>query len=181
MVIYLTIQVGSGSNGTNYVLMLTLTARNFLWINHGDRRVFSMWNYHKCIMSQLGLSASFEYLCYRSMVIIHFHTLSARGPSLDVRIWRLKTVPALKRIEQHRGSVWCFFWYLTIFHCKPENTDLNSTTSLYQRVLLTKSDQYLSLVGKVTTGYFGRRVLPSFGGLSRESLQLQQKIIVMWD
>ena len=23
-------------------------------------------------------------------------TLSARGPSLDVRIWRLKTVPALK-------------------------------------------------------------------------------------
>ena len=40
-------------------------------------------------MSQSALSDSFEYLCYGSTVIRNIWILSVRGPSLDIRIWRL--------------------------------------------------------------------------------------------
>ena len=60
------------------------------------------------IINLLAISASFEYLCYGSMAIRKCVFLSARGPSLDVRIWRLKTVPALKGLRVE-GSFWSSF------------------------------------------------------------------------
>ena len=57
-------------------------------INHGDQRVWSIWNYHKC----LSVSAWFEYLCYGFTAILFFLILEVRGSSLYyVRIWRLQT------------------------------------------------------------------------------------------
>ena len=58
-------------------------------------------------MSQLALSASFEYLCYGSTTNINiFNSFSAgavfRRPNLtstDVRLGRLKTVPALEELN----------------------------------------------------------------------------------
>ena len=44
-------------------------------------------------------SVSFEYLCYGSMAIINVKILSVLGLSLYLRIWHLKTVPALKRLK----------------------------------------------------------------------------------
>ena len=37
-------------------------------------------------MSQLALSASFEYLCYGSTSVINTFTLTVRGANLDVRV-----------------------------------------------------------------------------------------------
>ena len=45
---------------------------------------------------------SSEYLCYMSTAIINILILSVRGSTLDVRFWRLKTVPALKGLKQKR-------------------------------------------------------------------------------
>ena len=48
----------------------------------------------------LGLSASYEYICYGSTASISFCAeIDFRRQiltSIDVRIWRLKSVPALK-------------------------------------------------------------------------------------
>ena len=69
-----------------------------------------------CVLSQLKpselyilsfdvLVSSFrssEYLCYMSTAIINILILSVRGSTLDVRFWRLKTVPALKGFKQKR-------------------------------------------------------------------------------
>ena len=51
----------------------------------------SLFNSKSSWMSELALSDSFEYLCYGSMAIINIFTLTARGSTLDVRIWRLQT------------------------------------------------------------------------------------------
>ena len=45
----------------------------------------------KSSISQLALSASFEYICYGSTVIINMLFIAVRGSTLDVRIWRLWT------------------------------------------------------------------------------------------
>ena len=42
-------------------------------------------------MSWLALSNSFEYLCHRSTAIRNISSLSVRGSTLGVRIWRLQT------------------------------------------------------------------------------------------
>ena len=43
-------------------------------------------------MSYLGLSDSFEYLCYGYTAIMNIFTLTLRGSTLVVRIWRLQTL-----------------------------------------------------------------------------------------
>ena len=67
---------------------LTLTTLKYFCINHGNQRSFFQF---EIIINVLVLSASFEYLCYRSMAIINILILSAREPSLYVRIWRILT------------------------------------------------------------------------------------------
>ena len=47
-------------------------------------------------MTRLAFSVSFEYLSYASTSILNCLILSERGPTLDVRFWRLKDVPVLK-------------------------------------------------------------------------------------
>ena len=69
---------------------LTLTALTYFCINHGDQRIFSIWNHHKCL-SLIAFSALFEYLYYESTAIIKIFALTARGSTLDARIWRLQT------------------------------------------------------------------------------------------
>ena len=65
-------------------------ALNYSCINHGDQRVFTIWkNQFEIIINVLV--SFFEYLCYVSTVIINMFTLSVRGPTLNVRIWRLQT------------------------------------------------------------------------------------------
>ena len=70
-------------------------------VNHGDQRVFSIWNNHKCL-SQLFLIHLNTYV----MVYDHYKYFNSFGAgiffirqgltSVDVRFWRLKTVPAPK-------------------------------------------------------------------------------------
>ena len=53
-------------------------------------------------MYRLAFSATFEYLCYGTRVIINILPFSVRGPSLmftDVRFLRMKTVPALEGLN----------------------------------------------------------------------------------
>ena len=58
---------------------ISLTTLKYFCINNGDQRVLS---HHKCL--SLGLYASFEYLCYGSMVIINIWSAG-----ID-RFWCLK-------------------------------------------------------------------------------------------
>ena len=69
-------------------LVLKFTILKYVCINNGDQRFFQFeifWNV------SVSFSASFEYLCYASMAILSILILSARGSTLDVRIWRLQT------------------------------------------------------------------------------------------
>ena len=52
-------------------------------------------------MSYLTLLAPFEYLCMCIPPLEIFLILSVRGPSLYVRIWRIKTVPAVKGVNDN--------------------------------------------------------------------------------
>ena len=57
-------------------------------------------------MSYSALSASFEYLCYGATAIVHIFTLTVRGSTLVVRIWRLqilttKVDPRAVRVQLH--------------------------------------------------------------------------------
>ena len=60
--------------------------------NHGHHSIFSIWNHHNC----LSCFRSFENLCYGSTTIIFLSILLVRGPSLDVKIWRLQTPDSSK-------------------------------------------------------------------------------------
>ena len=66
-------------------------------------------------MSQLALSASFEYLLWVYTVILNILILSVRGPSLDVRIWRLQTSDSdvLRRAARWKGYV-CYTCMITL-------------------------------------------------------------------
>ena len=55
---------------------------------HGDQRVFSIYNHHKCLSCLFPLHLN-TYVMGIRVDIINYFFLSARGPSLDVRIWRL--------------------------------------------------------------------------------------------
>ena len=46
-------------------------------------------------MFLLALSDLYEYLCYGSKTSRNIFTLTAQGSTLDVRSWRLKSVPSL--------------------------------------------------------------------------------------
>ena len=54
-------------------------------------------------MCYLALSASFEYVCYGSTASITLLIISVRGPTLDVRIWRLNL--KLVKITDNR-EIW---------------------------------------------------------------------------
>ena len=78
------------------VSFLAITALKYLCINHGDQRVFSIWN----IINLLVSSSRFIWIPML-WVYGHYHDyryflLSVRGSSLDVRIWHLQTITALK-------------------------------------------------------------------------------------
>ena len=61
------------------------------------------WNLFMEIKGVLvALSASFEYWCNGFTAIINILILSVREPSSIVRIWHLKTVPALKGLLLRR-------------------------------------------------------------------------------
>ena len=60
-------------------------------------------------MSSVVLSASFDYLCYGSEGHYKYVTLLARGPTIDIRIWRLKLIPALKGLTLFPLSYRYFF------------------------------------------------------------------------
>ena len=49
-------------------ISLTFITLKYFCINHGDQRVFSIWNHH---------SASFEYLCYGATTVINIYFYSA--------------------------------------------------------------------------------------------------------
>ena len=75
---------GAGLTGT------TLTYYCIIY-NHGDQ----IWNHHKCLSWLFPLHLN-TYWHYGSTAIINSLILSVRGPSLDVRIWRLRTSPRWK-------------------------------------------------------------------------------------
>ena len=56
-------------------------------------------------MSQLAVSASFEYLCYGSAATIYSFPLTVRWSTLDVRSWRLKSSPALWGVIGQRLTI----------------------------------------------------------------------------
>ena len=56
-------------------------------------------------MSQLALSALFEFLCYGSTAIINILTLSVRGPILYVRFCRIKSVLALIELKPDNSNI----------------------------------------------------------------------------
>ena len=74
---------------------LTLTALIYFCRHHGDRRFFQF----EIIINVLVSSFGFIWIPILR-VYCHF-TLSARGPTLDVRFWRLKTVLALKGLNEY--------------------------------------------------------------------------------
>ena len=47
----------------------------------------------------------FNYLSYGSTIIINFNSFSA-GTVLDVRVWRLKTVPALEGLKAMSAHIY---------------------------------------------------------------------------
>ena len=68
---------------------LTLATLKYFCINHWDKKfLFLIWNHYKS-------SFSFFRSIWIPMVWVYGHykyfTLSVRGPTLDVRIWRLKS------------------------------------------------------------------------------------------
>ena len=73
----------------------------YLCMNYGDQRVFLIWIHINVLV---GSFRFFEYLCYGSTAIIHIFfsvgtVFRRQNPtSWDVSFWRLKTVPALKRL-----------------------------------------------------------------------------------
>ena len=67
--------------------VLTLKALINFRINHGDQRVFSIWNHHKFLSNNVALSNSIKYL----YAITNIPIFTARGSTLNVRIWRLKS------------------------------------------------------------------------------------------
>ena len=82
-------------------------SRCFNNINHVNRSFFLVWNEQRCL-SPLFTSPSFEYLYYGSTAIHNVSIISLRGPSWDIRfrLWRLKTVTALKRVIMLRPMRW---------------------------------------------------------------------------
>ena len=56
-------------------------------------------------MSYSAVSASFEYLCYESAATINSFPLTVRWSTLDVRIWRLKSSPALWGVIGQRLTI----------------------------------------------------------------------------
>ena len=81
------------------------TALKYVCINHGDQRVFLIWNYHKC----LSYFFRFIWIPKLSWLWVYYHynilILSVRGPSSDVGVWRLMTVPALKGLMKRRSAL----------------------------------------------------------------------------
>ena len=55
------------------------------------RNQMGFFNLKSSFMSWSALSDSFEYLCYGSTAIRNIFTLTVRGSTLVVRIWRLQT------------------------------------------------------------------------------------------
>ena len=75
-------------------IILTLTALKYLCLNHGDQRVFQF----KIIINVLVSSFWFIWIpiCYGCAAVRNILILSVRGPTLYVRIWRIKLAPDLK-------------------------------------------------------------------------------------
>ena len=64
---------------------------------HGDRKVFSIRNYHKSLSLLFPLHLNTYVLGLRPLYLFLF--FSVRGPSFEVKIWRLQTVPRLKMLR----------------------------------------------------------------------------------
>ena len=76
------------------VKVLTQTTMKNVSINHGTKEFF---NLNKCPSQLLPLNLNtYVVTGYGSTAIVHILIISVWGPSLDVRIGRLNTVPALE-------------------------------------------------------------------------------------
>ena len=64
--------------------------------------VFFIWNYHKCLSWLFPLRL---HTYVMGLPPLFFLVFLVRGPSLDVRFWSLKTVPALKRLKRKLNSL----------------------------------------------------------------------------
>ena len=124
-----------------YHLQLTRKALKCVSINHGDQRVFSILNQHKCLIKLFPLYFIWiPMLYYGSTAIIQILVLSVRGPTLDVRFvlyrrqimtskvgprpegstyqqncWNLANNPAFQRQMLEIWNVWVYFRYLNLF------------------------------------------------------------------
>ena len=82
---------------------LILRELSYFCINHGEQRVFSIWNHHRPLNVLVIIFASFEYKYYGSTTIIHISPFQCGEllirqnlTSTDVRLWRIKSTPAPK-------------------------------------------------------------------------------------
>ena len=75
-------------------IRLTLTALKYFCINH-ENYFFPIWNHLKCLSQFFLLHLNTYVMGLRAFTFFNFFRA---GPSLDVRFWRLKTVPALKEL-----------------------------------------------------------------------------------
>ena len=67
--------------GLSNVILILITLKYFC-INHGDQRVFSILNHHKC----LSLLFTLYLNTYGSTAIRNIITLTVRGPAIDMGI-----------------------------------------------------------------------------------------------
>ena len=64
--------------------VLTVKALKYFRINHGDRRVFPIWNHHECLCQLFLLHLNTYVMGLRSF----FKFFLVRGSTLDVIFWR---------------------------------------------------------------------------------------------
>ena len=99
-----------------------------------ETNVFSIWNHDKCLSQlfplHLNVPVQWVYRHYK------YFTFSVRWLRLDVRIWRLKTVPALKGLSPQ---------------LKPCTTDTEVLYFMYQK---TVRDCALNAWGKKIISYW---------------------------
>ena len=67
----------------NALLIKTLKVLKYSYTNHGDQRVFSIWNHHKCLSCLFSIHLNTYVMRLRPLEI--FLLLQCRGSMLDLR------------------------------------------------------------------------------------------------
>ena len=121
----------SRSNSFSRILWLPLLTLNYFCSKYGE--IYLFWNHHKCLSS----------LSYGFTAIIN---ILMRGSSSYVRIWRTKTVPALKGLPHHTRhtvlSIWTLFCTSTTLRIRL----LVGMHLILQKSLYNHDNRYLSLM-----------------------------------